>query len=435
MHRIVIVGGGAGGLELATRLGGSLGKAGCAQVTLVDRWPTHVWKPLLHEVATGSLDTHAHQITYAAHAHWHHFSFVQGEMKGVERGARQVRIGAVVDAEDGGTEVLPARNIEYDTLVLALGSRTHFFGVPGAEENAITLDSLEQAERLRKRLLQACVRKQAMREGGKCEPVQLAIIGAGATGVELAAELRRMEATFRQFGVLSPDGHTSMRITLLEAGSRILPALTEKVSVSTHASLEGLGVSISVSDSVTRVGPQSVETKSGHVVPADITIWAAGIKAPEVLASLDGVSVNKINQIKVSSSLQSESDENIFALGDCASCSWTSERMVPPRAQAAHQQAIFLHKALIARIEGRPIGSFQYKDHGSLISLGSSTAVGNLAGIAPSRSIFVEGLIAKAMYAALYRKHLMAVSGLRCMLVALIASGLRRVGAPRVKLH
>lgn len=292
---------------------------------------------LLHEVAAGSLDTHAHQITYAAHAHWHHFSFVQGEMTGVERDARQVKIGAVVDADDDSKEVLPARTIEYDTLVLALGSRTHFFGVPGAQDNAITLDTLEQAERLRKRLLQACVRKQALSEGGNAEPVDLAIIGAGATGVELAAELRRMETTFRQFGVLATDGSTTMRITLLEAGNRILPALPEKVSLATHTSLKNLDVSISVSDSVTRVEPQSVATKSGRVIPADITIWAAGIKAPEVLASLDGIVVNKLNQVKVSGSLQSESDENIFALGDCASCSWTSERMVPPRAQAAHK--------------------------------------------------------------------------------------------------
>ncbi|BCF95960.1 NADH dehydrogenase [Paraburkholderia sp. PGU19] len=433
MHRIVIVGGGAGGLELATRLGDRLGKLERAQVTLVDRWPAHVWKPLLHEVATGSLDTSTHQITYAAHAHWHHFGFVQGEMTGLNRSNREVSVAAVLDND--GTEITPARNIPYDTLVLALGSRTHFFGVPGAQEHAITLDTLEQAELLRKRLLQACLKKRSFTGDVKDEAVNVAIIGAGATGVELAAGLRRMEDTFRQFGLLSSENGHEMRISLLEAGARVLPALPEKVSAATHGSLTDLGISISVSDPVNCVTANAVETKSGHLVPADVTIWAAGIKAPDVLASLDGLATNRINQLKVLKTLQSETDENIFALGDCASCAWTDSRMVPPRAQAAHQQAMFLFKALIARIGGRAPGSFSYKDYGSLISLGSATAVGSLSGRARSGNIFVQGLVARLMYAALYRKHLIAVSGLRQMAIAAIAHGLRRFATPRVKLH
>src|ERR1700761_3198112 len=122
MHRIVIVGGGAGGLELATRLGNRLGKSGRAQVTLVDRCAVHVWKPLLHEVAAGSLDTHAHEIAYAAHSHWNGFTFVHGEMTALDRERRCVKIGPVFDSEDSETEVLPPRGLEYDTLVLALGS-------------------------------------------------------------------------------------------------------------------------------------------------------------------------------------------------------------------------------------------------------------------------------------------------------------------------
>jgi NADH dehydrogenase len=435
MHRIVIVGGGAGGLELATRLGNRLGKAGRAHVTLVDRCAVHVWKPLLHEVAAGSLDTHAHEIAYAAHAHWNGFTFVHGEMTALDRASRSVKIGPMFEADDSDAEVLPPRGLEYDTLVLALGSRTHFFGVPGAEEHAIALDTLEQAERLRKRLLQVCLRKRAHGTTETNEAVDIAIIGGGATGVELAAELRRMEHTLKQFRLLSESPRAAMRISLLERGDRVLPALAQRVSDTTRDTLEKMNISVKVSTSVTSVRPECVEVEGGVSIPADITIWAAGIRAPGVLASLDGIAVNHINQVKVTPSLQSETDANIFALGDCASCAWTADVLVPPRAQAAHQQAMFLCKALGARIEGRAIGAFMYKDHGSLVSLGSPTAVGSVAGITSTGKFFVEGFIAKLMYAALYRKHLVAVSGLRRTVFGLAAHGLGRLLAPRVKLH
>ncbi|BCF95974.1 NADH dehydrogenase [Paraburkholderia sp. PGU19] len=435
MHRIVIVGGGAGGLELATRLGNRLGRSGRAQVTLVDRCAVHVWKPLLHEVATGSLDTHAHEIAYAAHSHWNHFNFVHGEMTGVDRDNRCLKVGPLFDSESNDSEVLPPRNLEYDTLVLALGSRTHFFGVPGAEEHAIALDTLQQAERLRKRLLQVCLKKRAHSTNEANEAVDIAIIGGGATGVELAAELRRMEHTLKEFRVLSDTPRGSMRISLLERGGRVLPTLQERVSETTRETLEEMGVAVRVSTTVTRVQPEWVEVEGGASIPADITIWAAGIRAPSVLASLDGLAVNHINQVKVTSSLQSESDSNVYALGDCASCAMTGEAPVPPRAQAAHQQAMFLFKALCARIDGRPIGAFTYKDHGSLVSLGSPTAVGSIAGITSTGKFFVEGFVAKLMYAALYRKHLVAVSGLRRAVFTIAAHGLGRLLTPRVKLH
>src|ERR1700754_4823062 len=163
MHRIVVVGGGAGGLELATRLGDRYGRRKSAagvevQVTLVDRYPTHVWKPLLHEVAAGSLDPFTQELPYAAQARWHGFDFQQGELKKLDRAAKRLTLGAIAD--DDGAELLPQREIGYDTLVIAIGSTTHFFGVQGAKENSIALDTVPQAERFRKRLIAACVRAE-----------------------------------------------------------------------------------------------------------------------------------------------------------------------------------------------------------------------------------------------------------------------------------
>ncbi|WP_213305686.1 NAD(P)/FAD-dependent oxidoreductase [Paraburkholderia sacchari] len=435
MHRIVIVGGGAGGLELATRLGDKLGRSKRAHVTLVDRCATHIWKPLLHEVASGSLDTHVHQIAYAAHARWHHFEFCHGELIGLNRSQHTLLLGAVSDAEHPGEGVLPPRDLEYDTLILALGSQTHFFGVTGAQENAITLDTLPQAERLRRRLLQTCVKSSARKDGGRSSHVDIVIIGGGATGVELAAELRRMEAVLREFKVHRADQHGGMSVTLLEAGPRILPALPPDVTAATSDQLRDLRIDVSVGDPVIAVESDTVVTQSGRRIPSDVTIWAAGIKAPACLAKLDGLSANKINQLNVSRTLQSESDPDIFALGDCASCPWTGDRMVPPRAQAAHQQAIFLFHAIQARLRGEAVGEFRYSDYGSLISLGPTSAVGVISPSSQAKRIFVKGRIARVMYSALYRKHLAAVSGLRKTLVGIVVDSLRRLNTPGVKLH
>src|SRR5260221_10207155 len=127
-HRIVVVGGGAGGLELATKLGDRFARKGRAQVTLIDRARTHLWKPLLHEVAAGSMDVHQHQLDYLAQARWHRFTFVLGGLAGLDRCARQVVVERRLD--DEGTEILPGRRIPYDTLVLPIRRESHHFGTP-----------------------------------------------------------------------------------------------------------------------------------------------------------------------------------------------------------------------------------------------------------------------------------------------------------------
>ena len=142
-----------------------------------------------------------------------------------------------------------------------------------------------------------------------------------------------------------------------------------------------LGVKLMTSETVAEVAPGVIRTASGKTVRADLTVWAAGIKAPAILSELDGLPVNRLGQLVVRRTLQTEIDDNIFALGDCAACPWPgNERNVPPRAQAAHQQASFLMKALTARLDGRPLPEFTYRDFGSLVSLGHFSAVGNLMG-------------------------------------------------------
>lgn len=435
-HRIIVVGGGAGGLELVTRLGDKLGKTGRAHVTLVDRSPTHIWKPLLHEVAAGSMDPNTHQLEYVAQARWHHFEFQQGEFTGIDREARTIAVAACLDQD--GVELLPARTLRYDTLVLAIGSVTHFFGVPGAEQHAIALDTAAQAERFRRRLIAACVRA----DNGLSRPdangrrqVDIAIVGGGATGVELSAELRNTAQVLNAYGLRNLDPRRDVRIRLIEGGPRILPALSERVSAETTRLLARLQVDVLVGERVTEVTEDAVLTLSGKRLDADLTVWAAGITAPRVLSTL-GLPTSRMGQVVVKPTLESEGDPNIFAFGDCASCPWLGkDAMVPPRAQAAHQQASFLFGALRARLDGRPLPQFTFKDLGSLVSLGHFSAVGNLMGGLIGGSMFIEGLLARLMYTSLYRMHVMALHGPIRMAVDTVAHWLRSKTNPRVKLH
>ena len=127
-HRVVIIGGGAGGLELATRLGDKFGRKGVLDISLVERSRTHVWKPKLHEIAAGSMDMSAHEVNYLAHSHWHGFHYRIGEMIGLDRARREVHVAPYLDSE--GREVTPKRSVGYDTLVIAIGSQSNDFGTP-----------------------------------------------------------------------------------------------------------------------------------------------------------------------------------------------------------------------------------------------------------------------------------------------------------------
>lgn len=438
MHRIIIVGGGAGGLELATRLGDKFGaksRRKGAQITLVDRNPTHVWKPLLHEVAAGSMDPHAHQLEYIAQAYWHGFRFEQGSLSAVDRTKRTVSVNASVDAE--GFEVLPARTLTYDTLVIAVGSNTNFFGVKGAETYALPLDTVTQAEKFRRRLISAVMRADATSHNtGQPGQVNIAIVGGGATGVELAAELRAASDIFAAYGLYRLDPHNDIRITLIESGSRILPALSERVSNAAAKILRERSINVMVSERVSEVTPTELQTANGKHIPADIAVWAAGIKAPAVLSRLDGLAVNANGQLIVRSTLQTSRDDNIFAFGDCAACALPeSERNVPPRAQAAHQQASFLLKAMTRLLEDKPLPHFQYHDFGSLVSLGHESAVGSLMGGLATGALFIGGIAARVMYTSLYRMHLAALHGWPRTLMNTLSHKFRSATAPHIKLH
>ncbi|MDO8305284.1 NAD(P)/FAD-dependent oxidoreductase [Herminiimonas sp.] len=435
-HRVVIVGGGAGGLELATALGNKMVKSGKVSVVLVDRSSTHIWKPLLHEVAAGSMDANTHQLEYAAQARWHRFVFQQGELKGIDRNRKLITIGSLAD--DDGIELLPQRELAYDTLILAIGSITNFFNVPGAAEHAIAVDTLSQAEHFRRRMIGLCMRAEHaidMHADQAHPTLDIAIIGAGATGVELSAELRNTAEVLGAYGLHQLDPVRDIRITVIEAGPRILSGLPEAISIKTTALLNKLGIAVLTDAKVSEVQEKAVLLANGKSIPADLTVWAAGIRAPQILGEL-GLPVNRLGQIIVQQSLQTEIDPDIFAFGDCAACPWPEKNStIPPRAQAAHQQASFLLDALQKRLAGQALPTFVYRDLGSLVSLGRFDAVGNLMGPLIGSTLFIEGILARMLYISLYRMHLVALHGLVRTVADTLGHWLQRKTSPRVKLH
>jgi len=423
--RLVVVGGGAGGLELATRLGDKYGKRSRARVTLVDRSRTHLWKPLLHEVAAGSMDMHQHQLDYLAQARWHNFTFVLGALAGLDRAAKEVVVAPVKD--DEGQVILPGRRVPYDKLVIAIGCESNDFNTPGVREHAFTLDNAWQAHLFHRRLVNACFHANFANDG---RVLDIAIVGAGATGVELAAELHNTVRVLAAYGLENFDPARQIRLSIVEAGPRILPGLPDHIAEGTLGVLKDLGVAVYTGDKAVEVSAQGVRTASGKLVRGDFTVWAAGIRCPEVLKDLGGLESNRLNQLVVKPTLQTTRDDDIYAIGDCAAAPWIEGRTVPPRAQAAHQQSSHLVTTLLKSPQ-----PYRYRDFGSLVSLGHYDTIGQLMGFVASEKFRVEGYLAKLFYISLYRQHLWALHGFWRMALDTLARMIRRQVEPKVKLH
>lgn len=442
VHQIVIVGGGAGGLELATKLGDRFasckGLAKKVNIILVDKNRTHIWKPKLHEVAAGIMDLADQELDYIAQAHWHHFSFRIGELVGLDRENREIRIAPFLD--ESGELITPERLIPYDTLVIAIGSLTNDFGTPGVEKYAQRLESLADAKRFHLRMVNACLRAQTQVAPLAPHQLKVAIIGAGATGVELSAELHRTTRAVISFGMDRVDPDKDLKVILIEAAPRILPALPTRISTAAEKLLVDLGVEVITNAKVEEVFSNKLRLSDGVEIPAELIVWAAGVKAPDFLKEIGGLESNRANQLVVLPTLQTTRDPNIFAMGDCAACPWPEANegkggIVPPRAQAAHQQASHLFGQIENIIKDRPLKSYQYRDFGSLVSLGEFSSVGSMMGGLIGGSLMIEGFFAKIMYISLYKLHQLALHGWVKVILDTMSRLIRRRTHSIVKLH
>lgn len=435
---IVVVGGGAGGLELVTYLGNKLGNQ--AKVTLVDRNPTHLWKPLLHEVATGILDIGTDAVSYRAQAHQNNFYFEQGSITRIDRTNKYIELSPVYRQD--GSPIVVARRIPYDYLVLAIGSKSNDFNTKGVAEHCIFLDSSEQALSFQHNMLSLFLRfsenfnlseigeesqQQPLVEEGK---VNIAIVGGGATGVELAAELYSATQYLSLYGY----GHIDtdcLQVTLIEASNSLLPALPQKVSQAVHRELSELGVNVKLNTMVVEATANGFVTKEGACIAADLMVWSAGVRASSVTQQFDGLELNRINQIKIKDTLQTTVDDSIFAIGDCAFLLQENGKPVPPRAQSAHQMATICGKNIVALFQQKTLRHFKYNDNGSLVSLANFSTVGSLF----NNALTVEGKLARLAYISLYRLHQHALFGCVKTGLLILIGRINRFLKPKMKLH
>ncbi|WP_024850615.1 NAD(P)/FAD-dependent oxidoreductase [Hydrogenovibrio kuenenii] len=427
--KIVIVGGGAGGLELATTLGHKLGKNHQAQITLIDPNRVHLWKPLLHEVVAGSLDTGMEALSYRAHSSENHYYFRLGAMDGLDKTHKQISLAPLFDHH--GKQILKPRKIDYDILVIALGAKCNDFGIEGVHENCFKLDNKEEAEDFHLSFLNRFLQFSETAHDG--ENVSIAIVGAGATGVELSAELYNAVDRLEQFGV-DKIHHQSLQVTLIEAAPRILPALDEGIATKAGKTLTDLGVNICVNRNVKGVSSYTLHTSESDI-HADLLVWAAGIKAPAFLSELQLIT-NRIHQIEVEETLHAIGEDAIYAIGDCAFLKPDhAERPVPPTAQAAHQMAAFCAKNIIRQLKKQPPKKFRYCDHGALVSLGRFQTFGSLLDQLFHKHWLIEGGLAHWAYASLYRQHQLALHGYWKTFWIIVSSLIEKRIKPKLKLY
>ena len=410
MHRIVIIGGGVAGLDLATALGGRAGY----DVSLIDAAAQHVWKPMLHSIAAGTEDAAIAGTSYVRQARRHGFAYVPGRAAAVDRVGREI----VVDAFAlNGMTVHPARRIVFDTLILATGSVADPFGVPGVEEHALHIDGLAEAVRFQEHVLPRLVAAaQAKR------PLSIGIVGGGATGVQLAAELVRIADTYDALG-LGP-ARAALAVTLIDRGDRLLPAFPERVSAAARARLVELGVVVRLEADVAGIAADGVELDHGELVATDLTVWAAGVRAAPLGASIAGVDHDRSGRIRVDACCRAAPD--VFAIGDTAAFERGGPETLPPTAQVAYQQAVYLSRHLPALIEGRGAPPFRYRDFGSLVALGGYDAYGALGRFGVFGRGFLRGRVAQLGHAFLYRRHQWRLHGLRRMLLLWVEETSRR---------
>lgn len=430
MQKIVVVGGGAGGLELASRLSRTLGRKKHAEITLVDRSRTHIWKPLLHEVAAGVIDKHSDGVDYAIHAASHHYRFQLGEMCALNTDKKTITLSPLMDEE--GCQVLPEREVPYDQLVLAIGSVSNDFNTPGVAKHCYFLDSLKQAERFHRALLNQLIRINQQED--KNAKIDVAIVGAGATGTELAAQLHHVANLSKAYGM--PDmSALRLKITIVEAGERILPALPERIANSARKALYKLGVDIKEQTMVAEADAKGLITKDGSRIDADLMVWAAGVKAPDFITDMNIFETNRANQILVDKQLRSTTHRDIWVLGDCCGFQQNNGKWVPPRAQSAHQMADVVAHNITSLFSGKSTKEFTYQDYGSLVHLSKYSTVGSLMGSLSNSSMFIEGRFAKLVYVSLYNMHQFAVHGKVKGALKLVVKKLSHALSPKLKLH
>mgnify|MGYP001438203411 CR=1 FL=1 len=355
--RIVVIGGGFAGIEVAK----GLGKAGFS-VTLVDRQNHHLFQPLLYQVATAALSAPdvAEPIRKILRRH-ESVQVLLGEVVGIDLNARTVSL-------DHGA------SLGFDILILASGAGHGYFGHDEWARHAPGLKTLTDARHIRARTLLAFeLAERATDPSEQHRLMTMAVVGGGPTGVELAGSLAELSryTLARDFRNIRPE---AARIMLVEAGPRVLPAFSEAASRFASERLERLGVEVLTNTAVEDIGHDWIRF-GGRTLPVGVVLWAAGVAASR-LTRLLGVETDKAGRVFVEDTLAVRGLENVFALGDVAHCLDESGRPLPGLAQVAKQQGVHLGKSLARHLaKGEPLQPFRYRGRGNTAIIGRNAAV------------------------------------------------------------
>ncbi len=367
LHKVVIVGGGFGGLYAAKELG----KVASVQVTLVDRRNFHLFQPLLYQVATGTLSP----------------ADISSPLRGILSNSRNttVLMDEVLDVDpQQQTVITRGQQLPYDTLILATGVSHHYFGNDQWKTTAPGLKTVEDALEMRRRIFMAFEAAEKETDPSKRQAwLTFVIVGGGPTGVELAGAIAELA-----FNTLKQDFRnidtTEAKVILLEGMDRILPPYAPELSAKAAEALTQLGVSVQTKTLVTNIEHNIVTAKQGDTIqqiPAHTILWAAGVKASgmgKILADRTGVTLDRVGRVIVEPDLSIAGYPNIFVIGDLANYSHQGEKPLPGVAPVAMQEGQFVAKLLKARLQNQPVPTFRYHDAGSLAVIGQNKAVADL---------------------------------------------------------
>jgi NADH dehydrogenase len=365
-HRIVVIGGGFGGLYAVKRL-----KRVPVQITLLDRRNFHLFQPLLYQVAVGALSP----------------ANIAAPLRAVLKRQKntEVLLAEAVDIDVANRRVILADGVvPYDTLIVATGTRHHYFGREEWETCAPGLKTIEDATEIRRRILLAFEAAERHPDLDKrCALMTFVIVGGGPTGVELAGAIGELaHHTLRNnFHVINP---ADARIVLLEGTERVLPTYSPELSAKATRALAQLGVTVRTGTIVTDVQPEAVTLGSGpnrEIIPAHTVLWAAGVEASPLgrtLAKATGAALDRAGRIAVQPDLSLPDHPEIFVIGDLANFSHQTGKPLPGVAPVAMQQGRYVADLIQRRLRGETLPAFHYKDHGSMATIGRAAAVVDL---------------------------------------------------------
>jgi len=364
MHRVVIIGGGFGGINAALAL-----RNAPVHVTLIDKRNFHLFQPLLYQVATGGLSP----------------ADISSPIRSVlkKQANTHVTLGEVVtiDAVNHTVVLSDNRKIPYDSLIVATGATHHYFGHAEWEKNAPSLKTVEDATQIRSRILTAFEAAENEEDPNKVEALlTFVLVGGGATGVELAGAIGELaqQTLKRDFKNIKTD---SAKIYLIEGQNRILPTYPAESSIKAEAALRKLGVTVLKSSFVKDITASQVTYeqvgKETHITTNNV-IWAAGVQASSlgrILADSTKVILDKAGRVKVKNDCNIPNHPNIYVIGDLAHFTDEQYKMLPGVAPVAIQQGKYVANVICDRIKGNAIDPFKYRDRGTLAVIGRAAAV------------------------------------------------------------